>query len=64
MCFFYVADKYCALVESEGGLLLLQELIDHPSPPVKVKHLAMTVIQNCKQFKDQDYIDADVHLDG
>ncbi|CAH1997122.1 unnamed protein product [Acanthoscelides obtectus] len=46
------ADKYCALVEKEGGLPLLEELIQHPSPPQRVKDLAAIVIDNCRKFHE------------
>nr|CAI5840564.1 unnamed protein product [Callosobruchus analis] len=46
------ADKYCALIEKEGGLKLLEELIQHPSPPQRVKDLAAIVIDNCRKFHE------------
>lgn len=63
MCCFS-ADKYCSLVESEGGLILLQELIDHPSPPFRVKELAAIVIDNCRRFREQEEINSDALFDG
>lgn len=63
-CSFHLsAEKYCSLVESEGGLVLLQELIEHPSPPFRVKELATVVIENCRRFRDQD-LHSDSLLDG
>lgn len=41
------AEKYCALVESEGGIQLLQQLLAHPAPYATVKELAQLVINNC-----------------
>lgn len=58
------SGKYCQLVENEGGLTLLQELIEHPSPPYSVKQLASIVIENCRQFREQESIDSDIQLDG
>lgn len=51
-------------MEKEGGLRLLQELIDHPSPPYRVKQLASIVIENCRQYREQESIDSDIQLDG
>lgn len=48
-------EKYCYLVEKEGGLDLLRELIAHPDPPVAIKQLAAIVIENCWKFKNQDW---------
>lgn len=59
-----LAEKYCSLVESEGGLVLLQELVDHPTPPFRVKELASIVIDNCRQFREQEEIISDFLLDG
>lgn len=44
-------NKYCDLVEKEGGIALLQEIIDRPEPSEVIKILASTVITNCQQFK-------------
>ncbi|XP_028172761.1 protein zer-1 homolog isoform X1 [Ostrinia furnacalis] len=43
-------DKYCSLMESEGGLKLLSDLLVHPSPYKLIKDLARTVIANCAHF--------------
>ncbi|XP_060519306.1 protein zer-1 homolog [Cylas formicarius] len=48
-------DKYCHLVEKEGGPALLHDLIRDPIPPMPVKHLAAIVIENCAKYKDQDW---------
>nr|CAD7260997.1 unnamed protein product [Timema shepardi] len=45
--------KYCFLLESEGGLTLLQEIIQHDQPYGQIKELAMMVIKNCRQFREQ-----------
>ncbi|KAF7269706.1 hypothetical protein GWI33_017227 [Rhynchophorus ferrugineus] len=48
-------EKYCHLVEKEGGLVLLQELMEHPDPPVAIKKYADRVIENCWKFKNYDW---------
>ena len=61
---FVSAEKYCSLIEKEGGLVLLQELIDHPLPPLPVKNLAAMVIENCRRYKEQEWINVEDQLDG
>ncbi|XP_019873496.2 protein zer-1 homolog isoform X2 [Aethina tumida] len=56
-------DKYCTLIEKEGGLDLLQELIMNSAPPEAVKHLARIVIDNCRVYKD-GWQELDALLDG
>lgn len=55
--------KYCALVELEGGLGLLQEIVSHAAPPARVKQLAAIVHENCRHFREH-YIESDSLLDG
>lgn len=43
--------KYCELLEKEGGLELLREIINHPAPPLPVKELAEIAINNCLKYK-------------
>ncbi|XP_026731046.1 protein zer-1 homolog [Trichoplusia ni] len=43
-------DKYCNLVESEGGVRLLNTLLTDPRAYQKIKHLAQIVIQNCAKY--------------
>lgn len=57
-------EKYCSVVKTEGGLELLQEVIDHPMPPNCVKELAIIVLENYKQYLERDSVDASTHLDG
>ncbi|XP_018578075.1 protein zer-1 homolog [Anoplophora glabripennis] len=57
-------EKYCTLVEKEGGLQLLEDLIHHPLPPLAVKHLAAVVIENCKKFQENGWQNVDALLDG
>ncbi|KAL3284468.1 hypothetical protein HHI36_018629 [Cryptolaemus montrouzieri] len=45
-------EKYCGLVEKEGGLELLQEVISNPAPPRAVKVLAEVVLKNCQNYKE------------
>ncbi|KAJ8927908.1 hypothetical protein NQ314_019538 [Rhamnusium bicolor] len=59
-----LTEKYCALVEKEGGLHLLEDLIHHPSPPVAVKRLAAIVIENCRKFQENGWQDVEALLDG
>lgn len=49
--FIFLAGKYCELLEKEGGLELLKEIINHPAPPRSVKELAEIAINNCRQYK-------------
>ncbi|CAG9864354.1 unnamed protein product [Phyllotreta striolata] len=44
-------DKYCTLVEKEGGLKLLEKLVNHPDVPNTVKDLAIIVTKNCGKFQ-------------
>lgn len=52
----FLAAKYCNLVEEEGGLTLLEELLNQNSenqPPVSsVMGLAQVVLRNVKAWKD------------
>ena len=43
-----VAHKYCRLVENEGGLVLLQTLIDSATTLERIKVLARSVFENHK----------------
>ncbi|XP_049884638.1 protein zer-1 homolog [Pectinophora gossypiella] len=47
-------DKYCGLVEAEGGLKLLKELMVHPEPYEMIKGLAHVVIENCGRWTSRD----------
>lgn len=60
----FLAEKYCTLVEKEGGLELLQKLIVHESPPLPVKQLAAIVLEQCREFKENPWNEVDVLLDG
>ena len=52
---YFVAKKYCSLVEQEGGLLLLEELINSNVPKVpyqRVIELASIVRDNVTKWKE------------
>lgn len=42
--------KYCSLVEAEGGLTLLEEVMTHREPYLRIKELAAMVIEHCRQY--------------
>ncbi|KAI5735659.1 hypothetical protein M8J77_021082 [Diaphorina citri] len=45
-------EKYCQVVEAEGGIELLQNLLDNENVNLRIKSLARLVITNCEaQFK-------------
>lgn len=56
------AEKYCMLVENEGGLEVLQSVIDDPAPYAKIKELASCVIYRCNTYKNSQ--NSAAHLDG
>ncbi|KAM3968599.1 protein zer-1 homolog [Aphomia sociella] len=56
-------EKYCNLVEAEGGLKLLKELLSHPAPYKLIKDLAHVVIDNCVQYAARE-CDTAVPLDA
>lgn len=56
LCVQVYPNKYCHLVESEHGLELLQEVIDHPSPYYRIKELAAMVLRHCAQDKDTEMV--------
>ncbi|XP_071445512.1 protein zer-1 homolog [Hetaerina americana] len=45
--------KYCSLVEAEGGLALLKEVMTHGEPYPRIKELAAMVIEHCQQYSQQ-----------
>lgn len=61
---FVLAEKYCTLIEKENGLILLQELIQHPKPPASVKQLATIVLENCRKYKENPWCNIDCFLEG
>ena len=44
--FYFTAEKYCKLLNSEGGLLLLQAVIDSPNENKRIKELAAMVVEH------------------
>ncbi|XP_063235168.1 protein zer-1 homolog isoform X2 [Bacillus rossius redtenbacheri] len=56
--------KYCYLVEAEGGLALLSEIVQNEQPYARIKELALLVIRHCREFKERGYVSGDAQLDG
>lgn len=53
--FNFIPAKYCRLIESEGGLELLEELINSntsPAPYAKILELASIVRENVNCWQD------------
>ncbi|XP_054275660.1 protein zer-1 homolog [Macrosteles quadrilineatus] len=58
-------DKYCTLVEAEGGVEILKELILDDSPYEKTKELAHLVLEHCRKFKEDGHVEMETpELDG
>ena len=52
----FFADKYCELIVQEGGLCLLEELINSntsPAPYSKILELASIVRENVNAWRDK-----------
>ncbi len=49
---YFAADKYCPILEVEGGLNDVQALLDDPKPYQRIKELAEMVITNYRQYKE------------
>jgi hypothetical protein len=67
----FFSEKYCSLIEDEGGLALLEELINSNIPPVpyaRVLDLAAIVRENVNNWKEIGHrvvaIDEALDLDG
>lgn len=45
-------DKYCSLVEEEGGIQLLEVLLKSSIPYMRIQNLAKIVITQCQHYKD------------
>lgn len=62
------AVKYCSLVEAEGGLAVLDEILQHPQPYPRIKELASIVKANCLAHTSknqwQDHLHQMLTLDG
>ena len=58
----FLVEKYCQLVEQEGGLTLLEEVVNSnmegaeevPNDYPEVQQLASTVIENVRAWKTED----------
>ncbi|XP_074038532.1 protein zer-1 homolog isoform X2 [Leptinotarsa decemlineata] len=48
-------EKYCTLVEKEGGLRLLQELLLQRAPSFRLRELAAIVLQNCRTYQQDNW---------
>ena len=66
-----IAEKYCSLIEEEGGLALLENLINSNSPPFsnyRIMELANIVRENVTNWKERGHqvvaIDEALVLDG
>jgi len=58
-------DKYCTLVEAEGGIEILTELIADDSPYEKTKFLALQVLEHCRKYKEDGHVEMETpELDG
>lgn len=55
-------DKYCSLVEEEGGIQLLEALLKSSKPYKRIQSLARIVIYQCQYYKDNGSLD-DMELD-
>ena len=54
--FVFFTDKYCELIVQEGGLCLLEELINSntsPAPYSKILELASIVRENVNAWRDK-----------
>lgn len=47
-----LGDKYCPLLEREGGTALLRDVADSSRPYTVIKNLAAQVIERCRRFHD------------
>ena len=56
MPFQVYPNKYCHLVESEHGVELLQEVIEHPSQNYRIKELASMVLRHCAEGRDTEMV--------
>lgn len=57
-------NKYCPLVEREGGLRLLGELIEHTKPYQEIKNLANMVIDAHRTYIDETNDENGMIIDG
>lgn len=57
-------DKYCSLVESEGGIEILENVIRDDAPYQRIKELASMVINECLKYRDRSEQNGPPQLDG
>jgi 4-hydroxy-3-methylbut-2-enyl diphosphate reductase IspH len=60
---YVAATRYCSLVESEGGIHILEEIIHNEKPYARIKELAAMVIMNCKEYREM-VLEPDAPLSG
>ncbi len=59
MCGFFSSAKYCSLIDKEGGLQLLEELINgnlRPAPYPEILKLAGIVRQNVAKWRNSQVL--------
>lgn len=54
--FFFSAEKYCALVISEDGVPLLQDLVNSPNVPARVQEYSRIVLTKCQPFLNNEQV--------
>ncbi|KAG8291842.1 regulation of ligase activity protein [Homalodisca vitripennis] len=62
-------DKYCSLVETEGGIEILEEVVGDDRPYKRIKELARQVLNHCQQYKEKGIVEMETpqpsyQLDG
>ncbi|XP_075228919.1 protein zer-1 homolog [Lycorma delicatula] len=62
-------EKYCSLVESEGGIQILENVIADDAPYQRIKDLAAMVIDECRKYRERNHMEQQQHhgppqLDG
>uniref|UniRef100_A0A1B6E2J9 Protein zer-1 homolog n=1 Tax=Clastoptera arizonana TaxID=38151 RepID=A0A1B6E2J9_9HEMI len=55
-------DKYCQLVEAEGGLQILEEVLHDDAPYPRIKELASMVLNQCRQYREHGHLE--LQFDG
>lgn len=50
----FSADKYCPILEAEGGLMDVQAIIDDTTPYDRIKELANMVMNNYRTYKEAE----------
>lgn len=47
---FVPAARYCPMLEKEGGITLVQELLNDPRPNDKIRRLANTIMEQWESW--------------